>query len=133
MQQLSFETQLLASYYHLQSVIRLIICLFSVDLLAPAYHSLNNSSRGSPNYYLLMRKVSLLLCNINTVRRYSLVRIFASNVIVVLAGSRPPNGSLWTPHRSDVSDQQPPSGFSPQTQLELSGLVYYQMSSSFMF
>jgi len=93
-------------------VIRLIDCLFSVDLLAPAHHSLSNSSHGSPNYYLLIRKVSLLLYNINTVRRFSLVRTFASNVIVVLAGSHPPNGSHWTPHRSDVWDRKP-SGFIP--------------------
>ena len=123
---------LLRMYYHLQSVIRLIDCLFSVDLLAPAHHSLSNSSHGSPNYYLLIRKVPLLLCNINTVRRFSLVRTFASNVIVVSAGSHPPNGSHWTPHRSDVWDRKP-SGFIPHTQFELSGLVYYQMSSSFMF
>jgi len=54
--QLSFETQLLASHCHSQSVIRLIDCLFSVDLLAPAYHSLSNSSYGSSYYYLSDKK-----------------------------------------------------------------------------
>jgi len=62
MRQLSFETHLLALY---ESTL------------------LSNSSHGSPNYYLLIRRVSLLLYNINTVRRLSPVRTFASNVQLV--------------------------------------------------
>ena len=76
--------------------------LLSRSSHAPAHHSLSNSSHGSSYYYLSNKKSFPSLIQYNTVRRFSLVRTFASNVIVVLAGPLPPNGSHWTPHRSNA-------------------------------
>ena len=102
-----------------------------------AHHSLSNSSHGSPNYYLLIRKVSLLLYNINTVRRFSLVRTFASNVIVVFNFSWFPVPTRRTAHiglhTGAMFRIENHSGLAHTCRsLELSELVYYQMSPSFM-
>ena len=88
--QLSFETRLLASHYHSQSVVRLIDCLFSVNLLVPAHHFLSNSSHGSSYYYL-------------SDSSYIISIPFDASLV----GSHPANGSHWTPHRSNVSDRKP--------------------------
>jgi len=131
--QLSFETQLLASHYHSQSVIRLIDCLFSVDLLAPAHHSLSNSSHGSSYYYLSDKKSFLSLIRY----QYRSTLLFCTHIRVqcdCYFSWFPPAQRLTLDSTQERWFRtENPSGFSPYTQLELSRLVYHQMSPSFMY